>query len=202
MAEATTPHETSLAVWDTPATVVAGERFAVKVGAKSSAGCALAGGRIAVAGADGIATGRLGDAPWPGTAALFFVEVERRAPVEPGPCQFSVRFDAAGLGEPHRGAQANFSTMVVAKPEHTLTVRVVAGEAPIETAQIRLGPYRATTDGDGVAEVKLAKGRYALVVWKAGYDTPSTPLDIAADARVQVEAIAQPEENPDARWTA
>ena len=34
---ATRPHATSLAVWDMPAPVVAGERFTIKVGAKSSA---------------------------------------------------------------------------------------------------------------------------------------------------------------------
>src|SRR4029078_5000826 len=36
----------SLAVWDIAPTVAAGERFAVKAGAKSSAGCALGGCRI------------------------------------------------------------------------------------------------------------------------------------------------------------
>jgi hypothetical protein len=33
----------------------------------------------------------------------------------------------------------------------------------------------------GVAAVKLAKGRYELVVWKTGYDSPATPIIIDAD---------------------
>ena len=77
-------HQSSLAVWDIP-TPAAGERFAIKVGAKSSAGCALGDRRIEVIdGATVVAVGRLGDAPWPGTDALFWAEIELRAPDEPG----------------------------------------------------------------------------------------------------------------------
>ena len=46
MAEQTQRHQVSLAVWDVPATVVAGERFAIRAGATSSAGCDLRGRRI------------------------------------------------------------------------------------------------------------------------------------------------------------
>ena len=63
------------------------------------------------------------------------------------------------------------TSSVVARPDHTLTVKVASGGVPIEEAIIRLGPYRATTDASGQAAIKLAKGRYELVVWKAGYDT-------------------------------
>ena len=86
--------------------------------------------------------------------------------------------------------------------EHTLTVTVTANEVPVEEDAIRLGPYRATTDAAGRAAVKMAKGRYELVVWKAGYDTPALPLTIKADAVVHVEALALPPTDPDAVWTA
>ena len=88
------------------------------------------------------------------------------------------------------------------RPEHTLTVKVAADGVPVEDAIVRLGPTRATTDASGVAAVKLAKGRYELVVWKAGYDAPVTPLTIDADAFVQIDARALPEADPDAVWTA
>jgi len=113
-----------------------------------------------------------------------------------------VRFDAGDLDEPHRDASSPFNVSVVARPDHTLTVKVASGGMPIEEACIRLGPYRATTDGSGQAAIKLAAGRYELVVWKAGFDMEPVPLAIHADASVDVEARALPQDDPDAVWTA
>jgi len=201
--EKQTLHETSLAVWDIP-TAAAGERFAVKIGVKSEAGCAMAGCRIDVLDDTGAvaASGQLGETPWPGTDALFWTEAELRAPATPGPAGFSVRFDATDAGEPHRSATLAFNVPVVAKPRHTLTVNVAADGRPLEAAIVRLGPYRAMTDAAGVATVKTANGRYELVVWKAGYDAPTVPLTIEADAAVQIDARALPEDDPDSHWTA
>jgi hypothetical protein len=200
--EQDTLHQTSLAVWDIP-TPAAGERFSIKVGAKSSAGCALGDRRIEVLNGEAVvAAGTLGDTPWPGTDALFWTGVELRAPGQPGLVTLSVHFDAAEIDEPHESASAPFNVSVVAKPEHTLTVKVVADGTPVEDAIVRLGPTRATTDASGMAAVKLAKGRYELVVWKAGYDAPVAPLTIDADAFVQIDARAVAEPDPDAVWTA
>jgi hypothetical protein len=202
-AEAAT-HEASLAVWAIPEAVAGGARFAVKAGAKSSAGCALAGCTIAIvddAGAT-IATGRLGDTPWPGTDALHWCEIELTAPARLGGARLAARFDGAAAAEPHVGAETRFSITVVAPPAHRLTVRVAVGGAPLPEAYVRLGPHRAVTDAAGRAELMLAAGQYRLQVWKAGYDAPDLPLDIAADAFVEVAALPQPEDDPDARWTA
>ena len=116
-------------------------------------------------------SGPLGDAPWPGTDALYWAEVELRAPPAPGLVTLAVRFDAGDLDEPHQDASSPFNVSVVARPDHTLTVKVASGGVPIEDAIIRLGPYRATTDASGRPRSNLATGRYELVVWKAGYDT-------------------------------
>lgn len=195
-------HQTSLAVWDIP-TPAAGERFSIKVGAKSSVGCALGDRPIEVLdGETVVATGYLRDSPWPGTDALFWAEVELQAPDKPGLITLAVRFDATELDEPHEGASSPFKVSVVAKPEHTLTVKVVADGVPIEDAIVRLGPVRASTDASGTATVKLAKGRYELVVWKAGYDAPVTPLTIDLDAFVQIDVRSVPQADPDAVWTA
>lgn len=198
-----TPHGTSLAVWDIP-TPAAGERFVVKVGAKSEAGCGLAGCRIEVLESAGVvaASGRLGEKPWPGTDALFWTEIELGTPSQPGAAGFSVRFDADQLDEPHRDAILAFDVPVVARPEHTVTVKVLANGAPIGEAHVRLGPYRGVTDAAGIATIKAAKGRYELVVWKAGYDAPTMPLAIQADAAVTIDAKAVPEDDPDSHWTA
>jgi hypothetical protein len=197
----TTVHDTSLAVWDIAPTV-AGEITSLKVGAKSSAGCALNGRRIEVIDGDAVvASGILGGTPWPGSSALFWTEIEMRGPTRLGAVALAVRFDPIVSDQPHRGAILQFHVSVVAKPEHTLTVKVIADGAPIEEAHIRLGPYRAITDGSGVAQVKMAKGVYELVVWKAGYDILATPVTIGANAIVSVEARALPENDPDSVWT-
>jgi hypothetical protein len=197
-----TLHETSLAVWDIP-TPAAGERFSVKVGAKSSVGCALGGRRIDVLEGDHVvASGRLGETPWPGTSALYWAEVELRAPESPALVTLAVHFDAAELDEPHQDASSPFNVSVVALPDYTLAVTVASGGMPIEEAYLRLGPYRATTDASGRASIKLAKGRYELVVWKPGYDTDPVPLAIDAEASINVQARALPQDDPDAVWTA
>jgi hypothetical protein len=186
-----------------PETVVAGERFGIKIGAKSSADCALAGCRIEVLDGAGavVGSGCLGETPWPGTGALFWTDVTLHAPAAPGLLALQARFDAAALEQPHGGASARFSVAVVAQPEHVLTVKVAAAGIPVEEAYVRLGPHRTVTDAAGTAQLKLAPGTYSLTVWKAGYDAPSTTVEIGANAFVAVEARAQPEEDPDAHWT-
>src|SRR3954454_2237344 len=100
--EKVTVHQTSLAVWDIP-TPAAGERFSVKAGAKSSAGCALGGCRIEVLEGDTVVpSGRLGDAPWPGPTGLYWADVESRAPRPPGTVTLSVRFGGGDRDEPHQ----------------------------------------------------------------------------------------------------
>ena len=196
--------ETSLAVWSIPSPVVTGQPFAIKVGAKSTTGCDLTGMRIAVCDEAGavLASGVLGDAPWPGTSALYWTELALVAPAEAGMFSWSVKFDAAELAVPHHGASSRFSIAIVNPPEHRLTVKVVEQEtaAPIENAQVRLGAYRAATDGSGLAELMLPKGSYDLDVWKSGYEAPTTTIAIDADVTVEVAIAAVPEENPDAAW--
>ena len=190
-------------MWYIP-TAAAGERFAIKIGAKSEAGCALAGCRIEVLDGDGAVavSVRLGATPWPGTDALSWAEAELDAPAEPGNAGFSVRFDAEQLDEPHRDAVLAFNVPVVARAEHSVTVQVTAGGAPVKEAHVRLGPYRGMTDARGVAAIKAAKGNYEVVMWKAGYDAPVMPLAVEADATVAIEARMLPEDDPDAVWTA
>jgi hypothetical protein len=149
-----------------------------------------------------VASGTLGETPWPGTGALFWTKIEVRAPSHPGTAALLARFDATPLHEPHRDAIMEFHVAVVAKPEHTLTVEVTAGGAPIEEACVRLGPYRAVTNASGVAQVKMAKGAYDLFVWKAGYDTPAKSVRIETDTTLPIEVWELPEEDPDSVWTA
>ena len=200
------PHGTSLAVWDIPSPIVKGERFAIKVGAKSAADAELKGLEIAIVDSSDtvVARGRLRDTPWPGTTALYWDEVELLAPAEAGLSRWSVRFAPASLALPHDGTSAEFTAAVVQRPEHRLTVKVIeqASKAPIEDVQIRLGAFRGATGPSGLAEVMMPKGHYDLQIWKAGYEAPARAVDINADLAVEIEATVLPEDNPDTAWTA
>jgi hypothetical protein len=200
----THPHGTSLAVWSIPSSVVRGERFGIKVGAKSTADCVLNGKNIEVCDQTGavVACGTLGQTPWPGTSALYWTDVELLAPAKDGMCSWSVRFEAAELELAHEGAASQFSFVVVQPPEHTLTIKVVEKKtaAPIENVQIRVGAYRGATDQSGLADVRISKGTYDLNVWKVGYEAPPKTVEINADATVEVEVLVVPEDDPDAVW--
>jgi hypothetical protein len=196
--------ETSLAVWAMPSPVVTGQRFAVKVGAKSAAGCDLNGCKIEIRDENDavMASGSLGATPWPGTSALYWAELELLAPPAAGMFAWSVRFEAAELALAHGGASARFSIPIVEPPEHRLTVKVVeqATAAPVADAQVRLGPYRGATGQSGLAEIMMPKGTYDLNIWKPGYEAPAQTVAIDADLTVEIAVAAMPEENPDAAW--
>jgi hypothetical protein len=204
----TRPHHTSLAVWEVPDVAVAGEAFAIKAGVKCADGCALQGHRIDIVAADGTAvtSSQAGDTPWSGTAALYWAQLAVPAPPDTGMVTLSARVDAQTNTEAstlaHDGASSSFTVAIVKPPEHTLTVTVTARESatPVTNADVRLGPYRATTDASGRAELRIAGGAYELHVWKAGYEMPARALDIRADTSVEIEAVTVPEEDPDARW--
>jgi len=198
------PHETSLAVWAIPSPVVTGRPFTVRVGAKSAAGCDLTGMPIAVRDATAavLASGVLGDTPWPDTSSLYWTELTLMAPAEAGMFSWSVEFAAADVTLPHQGSSSRFSIVIIDPPEHRLTIKVVDQEtaSPVENAQVRLGAYRAATADSGLAELMLPKGSYDLTVWKSGYEAPTTAIKVDADLAVEVAITPLPEENPDAAW--
>jgi hypothetical protein len=200
----TRPHETSLAVWAIPSPVVTKKPFAIKVGAKSAAGCDLTGMQIAVRDGTGavLASGVLGDTPWQGTSSLYWTELTLTAPAEAGMYSWSVEFAAAGLALPHQGSSSRFIIAIVDPPEHRLTIKVVEQDtgSPVENVHVRLGAYRATTDSAGFAELMVPKGAHDLGVWKSGYEAPTASIAIDADLAVEIAMTPIPEEHPDAAW--
>jgi hypothetical protein len=198
------PHTTSLAVWAIPSPVVMGERFEIKVGAKSSAGIALTGATVEVCDeADVVvARGRLGEAPLPGTSALYWSEITLLAPATEGMYACAVRFAPADLDLPHECASSTFSVAIVRPPQHRLTIKVIekATSAPIADVQLRLGAFRAATDQSGLAVVDLPEGVYDLNVWKVGYEAPGRTVELNGNLSIEVEVLALPEENPDTAW--
>jgi len=71
-------HEISLAVWDLPSPVVAGQRATLKVGVSCPDGCDLSGTAVDIYNETGerVGAGTLGSAPWPATTALYWAEVD------------------------------------------------------------------------------------------------------------------------------
>jgi hypothetical protein len=166
----------------------------------------LRGRRIEACTADGtvIASGDLGATPWPDTEALYWTTLELPAPAQQGAVTLSIRCAGAGLVPPHRDAASRFGVVAVPAPEHTLSIRVTEHEkgGPITGAEIRLGAHRATTGASGEAQVRLAKGRYDLTLWKAGYDMPPQTVAVEGDQALEIKAAIVPEENADRAWKA
>jgi hypothetical protein len=185
----------SLAVWDAPMPVVAGEMFSIKVGAKSASGRSLAAHRIEVVDSAGVvlASGQLGDTPLAGTEALYWTALDVPAPTGTTIANCSVRCD---------GAETWFSIAAAAPPEHKLIVSVTErdSKAALGDVEIRLGPFHARTDATGRAELRVCKGEYQLHLWRTAHIAAPQPIRIDADASVELTMAHVPEEHPDARW--
>ena len=178
----TMPHATSLAVWGNPSPVVMGNRFTIKIGAKSSGACELQGAQVEIQDETGarIGVGTLGETPLVETGALYWTEVELAAPMKEGVVSWSVRLAPAALKIPHDGSSAEFSFAAVRPPEHSVTVKVVEKDTgvPIVNAQVRVGAHRASTDDSGLATLRTSSGTYDVIAWKAGYQSPSMTVAV------------------------
>lgn len=180
----------SLAVWDVPMPAVAGEMFSIKVGATAAAG-----GRVEVSDASGnvVASGTLGNTPWPGTEALYWAALDVPAPADLAVAEYSVRC---------KGPTSKFTVVAAGRPEHTLKVTVAEQNttAALDGVEIRLGPFHARTGKDGRAELHVCKGDYELQLWRTAHIAPSKSLTIGGDTTVELTMVHVPEDHPDARW--
>jgi hypothetical protein len=198
----TKPHATSMAVWDAPSPIVLNSKFKLKVGVRCSAECKLAGKKIEIYDHEGakVATGTLGDVPWSDTTALYWAEVEPKAPGTEGLYTWEVKFPKPELELPHEEASYNFGFTTARPPEHVVTVEVLdqAKKTPIKGAVVALRsygtPYRNRTDDAGVARLSVPKGEYELYVSMADYKGFQTTAEVAGDTKVKAELIFWPEE--------
>ena len=193
------PHSTQLTVWDVPPTAVAGERFAVSVGARCSDGCDLRGRELSIYDQQGalVGTVKLGHDVWPGTEALYFAKVETRAPLEAGNHQWEAKIAGWDAGLPHAAGSFPVLVRVVSAPDCEVTVRALDREkrTPIKGARVVMHPYRAVTDENGVAKVRVARGQYDILVSGSRYMPASTSVEVTADIITSAELDAdQPDE--------
>lgn len=191
-----TAHATELNVWDMPSTIVAGGRFKFMVGVRCSAGCCLAGQGLSIVDQDGAQRGvaKLGRDVWPETDALYVAEIEGEAPPAAGAHQWEIRTTAWDCELPHAAGSLALSVRVVDHPDCEVTVEAVDREnqTPIKGARVIMHPYRAVTDENGIARVKVTKGQYDILVSAHKYLAASTSAEVAADMVTRAELEVDP----------
>jgi hypothetical protein len=191
------PHTTRVLAWDVPSTVVAGNRFTIKIGIKCSSECSFASKAFEIRDHEGAeaARGVLSNDLWPGTTGLYFATVELKAPSSAGLYPWSVKCGGKDVGLPHAEGAADFSLRVVGAPECLMTVEAVdrGSQEPLAGAQVALHPYKAVTDDRGFAEIRVAKGAYQLFVAKRRYLTLGLAVDVKADMTARAELDLEPE---------
>jgi hypothetical protein len=190
------PHLTNVVAWDIPSAIVVGERFKIKVGIKCSHECLLTNTHFGVYDHEGVqvATGTMAGDIWPGTTGLYVAEVELEAPAAEGLYTWSVKSLGTDLGIPHGEAATSFGVRVVPHPEYVVTVETVdkVDQTPVSGARVVMHPYRAVTDERGIAEVRVVKGAYKLLVSQTKYLTFGLPVDVDADMTARAELDLEP----------
>jgi len=190
------PHAAHLNVWGAPSAIVAGERFKFTVGVKCSAGCSLAGRGLNIFDCEGsqVGSANVGRDTWPGTDAVYFAEVEAEAPLTAGDHQWEVKTAAWSSELPHAVGSFAFVLKVVSSPDCEVTVEAVDREkqTPIKGARVVMHPYRAMTDENGVAKVKVTKGRYDVLVSGSKYIPVCTTVEVTADMITRAELDVDP----------
>jgi hypothetical protein len=179
------PHAVQLTAWDVPSATVSGERFRVSLGVRCPAGCGLGGHALGLFDQDGarVGTATLGHEVWPGTEALYYCEVEAKAPPVPGSHRWEIRTGDWTTEVPHSAGSLPIVVRVVSAPDCEVTVKVVDREsqAPVKGARVVMHPYRAVTDTNGMAKIKVTRGPYDILVSGSKYLPAGTRVEVTAD---------------------
>lgn len=195
------PHAIRVLAWDIPTAVVGGEKFNMKIGIKCSGDCQLANEEFGVEdfeiydhnGAE-VATGRISGELWPGTAGLYFTEVELNAPASEGLYNWSVKCSGT-VGEiPHAEGTASFGLRVVGPPEYLVSVEAIDKDrqTPMRGVRVVMHPYMGVSDENGIAKIRVAKGAYQLFVAQTSYLTLGLPVEVTEDMSVRAELDLEP----------
>ena len=187
------PHATRVVVWDAPPTVECGKRFGIKLGVKCLSGCRPNGWAVDVRDHQGKrqATATLSDTPWPGTAKLYYAEVNLTAPEAEGLFSWEARAPRSGAEFPHAEGTARFGVRVVPPPECRVTVVAVDAEhhMPVRGAKVVMHPYRTVTDERGVAEIRVPKGAYRLFVSGPNHVPFRRDGEMTTDLTIRAELV-------------
>lgn len=190
------PHETNLAVWDTPSPAILEGESSLKVGVKCSAGCNLAGEDVEIEDHEGkiVATGTLAESPWPNSQGLYWKDISFRAPHQAGYYSWKAHFRKPRQVIPHQGAVFPFGFQAACPPEYRLSIEVLDSEtkAPIGDAFVAANAFRTYTDANGRAILEITGGAYEIYVWRDGYLPWETGLEVSADTGLQAKLSVAP----------
>lgn len=195
-------HAVELTVWDVPTTIVAGERFAVSVGARCSAGCDLGGRELSLFDQKGLRAGtvKLGHDVCTGTEALYFAQIEVSAPLEAGSHPWQAKIAGWEAKLPHTAGSFPLMVRVVPTPDCEVTVKAVDREKqmPIAGARVVMHPYRTVTNDSGIAVIRVARGQYDIMVSGSRYQPVCVSVEVTANMMTSAELDAdQPWTPPD-----
>ncbi len=194
------PHATSITVWDIPCPIVLNTKFELKVGVNCSAECELTGKKIEIHDQEGgkLANEKLGGVPWPATSALYWANVELKAPSIKGYYRWTAMFSKPDLALPHDGTFCTFGFATASPPENMVTIEVIDKntKTAIRNARVFLCshgdyPYRNLTDDCGVARVSVPKGEYSICVSKDEYETFEITAKISRDIAIKVGLLVE-----------
>ncbi|MEX2536796.1 MAG: hypothetical protein WD273_14465 [Trueperaceae bacterium] len=190
------PHPTRVTVWSVPSAVTTGETFAIKVGATCTEKCALTGGRFAIYDQDGAeaSSGLVGSEVLPGTEALHYAEVEVQARGAVGDYRWEARFSPNDLAIAHAEGARAFGIRIVDTPEFLVKVTVIDTEKqePIKGATVLMHPFRAFTDERGLAEIRVPRGEYKLLVSGFQYFPFRSIVEVSEDMATTAELKWEP----------
>lgn len=192
----TRAHATRLVAWDMPGTATAGTSFTVHIGLACASGCDLGGQEIRITDPAGrlAGSGRTAEGHWPGTAALHVARIAVTAPPETGLCRFTVTSAAQAGPPPHAEGTAGFAVNIMPEGSCDLAIELLSAEsgAPLARAQVVLHPYRAETDADGMARLRVVPGDYRLQLSARNHMAASEVLTITGDLALRRMLVAAP----------
>ena len=187
------PHRTNLIIWDVPSVIGSGETFNVKLGVKCSSGCQPTGWSFCVHNQDGIEQTNVlvGNDLYVGTDSLYYATCELKSPEETGLYNWGAKIKFEDSDNAHEESIANFRVRVLPEPDCLLTVIAVniGTQVPIQGVQILAHPYRAFTNENGVAEVRIPKGAYELFVSGKNYFPFRSSNEVTKNLTIRAELV-------------
>ena len=189
-------HRIILSVWGVQSLAVRGETFTVKIGAKCTAGCSMAGLPVTVwdENREQAAAGNIGGEIWPQTKAVYWAEVEMRAPEDTGAHTWFVDCGAGYFEREHETDPVTFGFRVSPPLDSEVTIKVVDqyNKKPIVKANIMLGLQRAVTDESGLVKLKTAGGEQKVYAEKEDYRLHEAVADITGNTEITIEMVYAP----------